>query len=63
MTSHCIRRRRTDLAVDWDWMAVSYIEHLPQVYDISFLKITIKCPWPFPVYPGSSHTWMLRWLI
>ena len=40
---------------------VSQTEHLTQVYEVRFPKITTQCSCPFSVCAGSSWTWNVLW--
>ena len=57
MTAHRRRMHRTEPAIDLICLPVSQTVHQPQVDDVSFLQATKQCPCPFPVCPGSFHTW------
>ena len=44
-------------SIDWNRLPVSQTEQHPQVYDVSLLRTTKRCPCPFPGCPGYSRTW------
>ena len=55
--AHLWHMNGTEIEVDWNWLPVSNMEHIPQVFDTSFPKGTSQLPYPFPGCPGSSRTW------
>ena len=57
MTAYRFRIHGTNPAIDWSWLPVSQTLYQPQVYNVSFPLMTKRCPLPFPVCPGYSHTW------
>ena len=48
MPEHHRRMHMTEPVICWNWLLVSQMEHLPQVYDVSFPKGTTQCPCLFP---------------
>ena len=49
MTSHRRRMHGMEPAIDWIRLLVSQTEHQHQVYDVSFLRLTKRCPCPLPI--------------
>ena len=47
----------TESAIDWNRLPVIQIEHLPQVFEFSSPRVTNKCQYPFPGFPGSYCVW------
>ena len=43
MTAHRRRLHGTELTIYWDWLLVSQMDHLPQVFEASFPKVVTKC--------------------
>ena len=43
--------------IDCKRLSVSQTEHIPQVFDVIFLKGTSQCPCPFPGCPGSLRNY------
>ena len=46
-----------DGAIDWNQLLVSQIEHILQVFDVSFQKGTSQLSCHFTGCPGFSRTW------
>ena len=46
----------TEPKTDWNQLLVSQTEHIPQVFDFSFLKGTSQCQCPFPSFQGHRGT-------
>ena len=40
---HLRHMQRTEPAIDWIWMPVDHMEHQPQMYDMSFLRLAKRC--------------------
>ena len=57
MSAHCSCMHGAETEIYWNLLLVSQTEHCLQVYNVRFLRSTKRCPWPFPGWPGSSHTW------
>ena len=57
MTAHHRRMHGNDPTIDWIQMLVSQTVNQSQVYYVSFLWTTKRCPCPFPGCPVSSRTW------
>ena len=47
MTAHGLYMHGAELEIDCNWLTVSQTEHIPQVFDVSFLKGTSHCKFPF----------------
>ena len=54
MTALYKRTHGTKHMINWDRLPVIQLEHLPQVYEVSFPRDTTKCQCPFPECPGLS---------
>ena len=48
MTAHRRRLHGTETAIDWEGLPVSKMDHLPQVFEVSFPSVTTKCKCPLP---------------
>ena len=57
MISHCRWLNGTESDIDWGYLSVSQIEHLPLVYEVSFPTTIQSCQCPFPGCPGTSWIW------
>ena len=54
---HRRRLHGKEPAIDWDRLPVSHMVHPPEVFEVSFPKVTTKCQCPFPGLSRSSCTW------
>ena len=54
MTAYRRRLHRTDPVIYWDRLQFIQMEHLPQVFEVRFPRVTTKCQCPFPGCPGLS---------
>ena len=57
MIAHRRRLHGTDQAIDCERLPVSHMEHLPQVLEVSFTRVTNKWQSHLPGRPGSSRIW------
>ena len=56
MMDHFRNLNGTETEIDWDRILTSQAEHLPQVHEVIYPRVTNKCKCPFPGFPGSSKT-------
>ena len=57
MATHRRRMYGTEPEFDCNIFPVSQTEHIMQVFNVSFPKVTSHFSLPFPVCPGSLQTW------
>ena len=56
ITAYFIQLHGKYLAIEWDQLPVSHMEHLPLVYEFGFLTNMQSCHYQFPGCSGTSRS-------